>query len=304
MLCSKRGLDVLRLALVLKAISALLTSLARVFTGIGTGILNAITPVWATETAEYTSRGQSFLLSSLWTSSVSSLPIGLNSERHITEFQDIRNISKLETDASKHQSYFAMSFGIGSGKPHTARRLQLVIWLQILQEWTGIAGVMFYGPRVWVSGLNGITYMVSEQLFQLSRNFAYRSSFPLLFASLPSIALVVAGLFVGGTWARAFAVSLLVDSLRPQLMRLLWHTDLATAVLPPSLCSSSHFHFRRYLAHCPVAVSCRDLPSTNSCPRQCLGRSRPVHWQWLDGASLAYNLQQAQREDSLHFRRY
>ena len=32
--------------------------LARVLNGIGTGILNAITPVWATETAEHTSRGQ------------------------------------------------------------------------------------------------------------------------------------------------------------------------------------------------------------------------------------------------------
>nr|POF15593.1 sugar transporter stl1 [Quercus suber] len=30
---------------------------ARVFTGIGTGILNAVTPVWATETASHTSRG-------------------------------------------------------------------------------------------------------------------------------------------------------------------------------------------------------------------------------------------------------
>ena len=32
--------------------------LARVLNGIGTGISNAITPVWANETAEYTSRGQ------------------------------------------------------------------------------------------------------------------------------------------------------------------------------------------------------------------------------------------------------
>ena len=31
---------------------------ARVFNGIGTGILNAVTPVWATETASHTSRGQ------------------------------------------------------------------------------------------------------------------------------------------------------------------------------------------------------------------------------------------------------
>lgn len=31
---------------------------ARFINGIGTGILNAIVPVWATETAEHTSRGQ------------------------------------------------------------------------------------------------------------------------------------------------------------------------------------------------------------------------------------------------------
>jgi MFS family permease len=31
---------------------------ARLINGIGTGILNAIVPVWATETAEHTSRGK------------------------------------------------------------------------------------------------------------------------------------------------------------------------------------------------------------------------------------------------------
>lgn len=35
-----------------------LTAPARFINGIGTGILNAIVPVWATETAEHTSRGQ------------------------------------------------------------------------------------------------------------------------------------------------------------------------------------------------------------------------------------------------------
>jgi MFS family permease len=35
-----------------------LTFAARFVNGIGTGILNAIVPVWATETAEHTSRGQ------------------------------------------------------------------------------------------------------------------------------------------------------------------------------------------------------------------------------------------------------
>lgn len=66
-----------------------------------------------------------------------------------------------------------MFFGIKTGKLHTARRVQLVIWLQILQEWIGIAGITIYGPEIftiagiaakdrqWISGLNNITYMFS-----------------------------------------------------------------------------------------------------------------------------------------------
>ena len=88
------------------------------------------------------------------------------------EFQDIRNIAELERKTSKAQSYFAMLFGIGSGKLHTGRRVQLVVWLQIMQEWIGIAGVTIYGPTIfeiagitaknsqWISGLNDIFYMV------------------------------------------------------------------------------------------------------------------------------------------------
>jgi hypothetical protein len=34
-----------------------------------------------------------------------------------------------------------MFTGKGSGDLHTGRRVQLVIWLQIMQEWVGIAGV-------------------------------------------------------------------------------------------------------------------------------------------------------------------
>lgn len=53
------------------------------------------------------------------------------------EFQDIRNIVELERKTSKQSSYLAMFTGWGSGKLHTGRRVQLVIWLQILQEWYG-----------------------------------------------------------------------------------------------------------------------------------------------------------------------
>ena len=97
---------------------------------------------------------------------------GADEGRAEAEFQDIRNIVELERKTSKQQSYFSMFTGIGSGKLHTGRRVHLVVWLQILQEWIGIAGITIYGPtiftiagisaqdRLWVSGLNDITYMV------------------------------------------------------------------------------------------------------------------------------------------------
>lgn len=59
------------------------------------------------------------------------------------EFQDIRNSMAIEVNAKKttSDSYFNIITGRGFGKLHVGRRVQLVIWLQIMQEWVGIAGV-------------------------------------------------------------------------------------------------------------------------------------------------------------------
>jgi MFS family permease len=236
----------------------------------GTGILNAVTPVWATETAAHTSRGQfiaiEFTLNifgvvvAYWlqlyvphslprlstipltppsglskmdnqhTSFIWRFPIAFQiiplialfiliwfmpesprwlvkagrpeEARYIlqrlrgvhdpadaaaaeAEFQDIVNNHSMEkeTTSAKSQSLFHMLFGIGSGKLHTGRRVQLVMWLQIFQEWVGIAGITIYGPtiftiagisadeRLWVSGLNNITYMFATLIcvFTLDR---------------------------------------------------------------------------------------------------------------------------------------
>ncbi|CAE6465991.1 unnamed protein product [Rhizoctonia solani] len=70
-------------------------------------------------------------------------------------------------------SYIGMLLGRGRPGSHIARRVQLVIWLQIVQEWVGIAAVTVYAPRIFsgagytqnksnlLAGVNNITYMLS-----------------------------------------------------------------------------------------------------------------------------------------------
>lgn len=51
------------------------------------------------------------------------------------EFQDIRNVAELEGKTASSTTYWSMFTGRGSGKLHTGLRVQLVIWLQIMQDW-------------------------------------------------------------------------------------------------------------------------------------------------------------------------
>ncbi|KAG7443247.1 general substrate transporter [Guyanagaster necrorhizus] len=89
------------------------------------------------------------------------------------EFEAIAEVVELEKKHSKMNSYWNMFWGIGSGDLHIARRVQLSIWLQILQEWVGIAAITVYAPIIfseagygarksqWLSGLNDVTYCLS-----------------------------------------------------------------------------------------------------------------------------------------------
>ncbi|PSS11019.1 hypothetical protein PHLCEN_2v3315 [Hermanssonia centrifuga] len=214
---------------------------ARVVNGIGTGVLNAIVPVWSAEVATHTSRGA--FIASEFTSNIFGvvvaywlefglgfigdgntqvrwrfpiafqiLPViafmfflpkmpesprwlmkmGRNEEARVilgrlrsesgdpedskatAEYEDILAVVALEKKNSKRNSYISMFFGLhDDGDLHIARRVQLSIWLQIVQEWVGIAAITVYAPTIfaeagysarksqWMSGLNDITYMFS-----------------------------------------------------------------------------------------------------------------------------------------------
>ncbi|KII90241.1 hypothetical protein PLICRDRAFT_108340 [Plicaturopsis crispa FD-325 SS-3] len=98
---------------------------------------------------------------------------GSENDRANQEFDEIVDVVQLEKKHASRNSYWAMFWGIGSGNLHIARRVQLSIWLQIIQEWVGIAAITVYAPTIfaeagygarksqWLSGLNDITYMIS-----------------------------------------------------------------------------------------------------------------------------------------------
>ncbi|RDB17655.1 Sugar transporter STL1 [Hypsizygus marmoreus] len=89
------------------------------------------------------------------------------------EYEAIIEALNLEKRHSNMNGYWNMFWGIGSGDLHIARRVQLSIWLQIIQEWVGIAAVTVYAPTIfagagysarksqWLSGLNTVTYMIA-----------------------------------------------------------------------------------------------------------------------------------------------
>ncbi|KAJ9098325.1 hypothetical protein QFC19_006449 [Naganishia cerealis] len=89
-----------------------------------------------------------------------------------TEFQEICQVVQLERESSYVNSYWKMFFGIGSGKLHIGRRVQLVIWLQILQEWIGIAGITIYGPTIFEIAAQGISMFAAGGLARATMNAA------------------------------------------------------------------------------------------------------------------------------------
>ena len=66
---------------------------------------------------------------------------GADAGRAEAEFQEIKAVAALEASDAYPTSYISMLIGSGGSDLHIGRRVQLVIWLQVFQEWVGIAGV-------------------------------------------------------------------------------------------------------------------------------------------------------------------
>jgi hypothetical protein len=110
----------------------------------------------------------------------------IDAPRAVAEYEDIVAAISLEQQHSKRNSYISMFFGRNDGDLHIARRVQLSIWLQIVQEqvfpcnisskvysctsrWVGIAAITVYAPTIfaeagysarksqWMSGLNDVS---------------------------------------------------------------------------------------------------------------------------------------------------
>ncbi|KAH9942111.1 general substrate transporter [Amylocystis lapponica] len=100
----------------------------------------------------------------------------IEDSRVVSEYDDIVVAVEEEKKNAHRNSYLTMLFGRNDGDMHVARRVQLSVWLQIIQEWIGIAAITVYAPTIfaeagygarksqWLSGLNDITYMLSTLL--------------------------------------------------------------------------------------------------------------------------------------------
>lgn len=85
----------------------------------------------------------------------------------IAEYHDIKATVLEEENTSLNDNFLGMALK-SQGKWHISRRVQLVLWFQIIQEWTGIASITVYQPTIfkqagfdsmksqWLSGLNNV----------------------------------------------------------------------------------------------------------------------------------------------------
>ncbi|GAA6010909.1 hypothetical protein JCM10207_003985 [Rhodosporidiobolus poonsookiae] len=123
----------------------------------------------------------------------------------LAEFNEIEQTIKV--DGGEEPSFFTMTFR-SCGKLHLSRRTQLAVWLQIFQEWGGIAAITVYQPIIfgmagfdenkvgWLSGLNNITYTLSTLVCVFTLDRIGRRATLFWGGGVQAFTIIMAGIFV------------------------------------------------------------------------------------------------------------
>lgn len=215
----------------------------------------------------------------------------------IHEYTEILEVVALEKANHGRSSYISMLFGTGWGELHVARRVQLSVWLQIIQEWVGIAAVTVYAPTMfsqagydnrksdWLSGLNMITYMISTLGSVVTIDRFGRRWGLWVGAVVQGIAMFLAGGFSRLTViegangnevlksrygaAGAFFIFLYTSAFGATWLEIPWVYPVSSSFRP---------YFRNeILNHFYLTLKDRDLPSRSSCKGKRLGSNRLVN---------------------------
>lgn len=120
------------------------------------------------------------------------------------EFYDVKQ--NAEEDKEMETAYWKMLI-YPQGKLHVSRRVQLAIWLQIIQEWNGIASITVYQPTIfsqagfdaqkssWLSGVNNIFYTLSTLVAVFSTDRIGRRNLSYIGAVVQGISMFLIGGF-------------------------------------------------------------------------------------------------------------
>lgn len=125
-------------------------------------------------------------------------------EKAEAEYQDIKE--NVQEDREIDDSFWKMPI-FSQGKLNINRRVQIVFWFQIFQEWAGIAAITVYQPTIfaqagfdanksdWLSGLNNVCYMLSTLVAVFTVDRIGRRNLSMIGSFAQAVAMFLIGAF-------------------------------------------------------------------------------------------------------------
>ena len=207
------------------------------------------------------------------------------------ELRAIKNAVEYELKASHNGHYTAMLFPKDKYGRQLRWRVFLTVWLQVMQELVGIGVVTVYAVDLFedagfseemaklLAGFNNISYMFSVifSIVTLDR-YGRRGKYDFFLNTLRWFSCLtldsdhgLGSCCHGSHSARCRCSGYVCSS----------HGTITASILCRGCCFhfSLHGHVRGDMAHDPMAIPNRDLPTKRACQRRCLVCCRVVNWQ-------------------------